>query len=304
MEYNGILPLFKPKGMTSHDCVFKLRKLLKTKKIGHTGTLDPDVTGVLPVCIGKATKVAEYMTEYPKEYTGEVRLGWTTTTEDSSGDMVERKAVDKVPTIEQINEVLNAYTGEISQIPPMYSAVKVNGKKLYEYARAGLEVERPVRRVKILELQLESGIVTYDDKDKTAAFSFRVKCSKGTYVRTLAVDIGKELGYPAHMSYLQRLASGPFQLSDCFTFEQIEDMITKNKVQNVLLPIEKAIAHFPSVVVDKVTEEKIKNGSVLPRFNSLDEKRFSVYNEDGACIAIYQLHPTKDGLIKPEKMLS
>ncbi|MFV8827194.1 tRNA pseudouridine(55) synthase TruB [Alkalihalobacterium sp. APHAB7] len=302
MVYNGILPLLKPKGMTSHDCVFRLRKLLKTKKIGHTGTLDPDVTGVLPICIGKATKVAEYMTDYPKEYVGVVTLGSSTTTEDSSGEVVEQRNVDMIPTIEQVKQVLQAFIGEVDQVPPMYSAVKVKGKKLYEYARAGIEVERPIRRVYIYDIQLvEEEIKRIDN---TVSFSFRVKCSKGTYVRTLAVDIGKKLGYPAHMSYLQRIASGPFQLSDCFTFEQLEDMVEKNEVQNVLLPIEDAIKHFPTIVVDKVTEEKIRNGSVLPQFKSLDENRFSVYNEDGVCLAIYQPHPTKQGLIKPEKMLS
>lgn len=302
LEYNGILPLHKPKGMTSHDCVFRLRKLLKTKKVGHTGTLDPDVTGVLPICIGKATKVAEYMSDYPKEYVGEVTLGSSTTTEDSSGEIVVQKSVGTPPTIEQVKKILHYFTGEIDQVPPMYSAVKVKGKKLYEYARAGIEVERPVRRVYIYEIQLvENEIKSRHDK---LSFSFRVKCSKGTYVRTLAVDIGKKLGYPAHMSYLQRIASGPFQLSDCFTFEQLEDMVDKNEVQNVLLPIEEAIKHFPSIVVDKETEAKIKNGSVLPQFKLIDEKRFSVYNEDGVCLAIYQPHPTKQGLIKPEKMLS
>ncbi|OLO40935.1 tRNA pseudouridine(55) synthase TruB [Alkalihalophilus pseudofirmus] len=301
MEYNGILPLLKPKGMTSHDCVFRLRKLLKTKKIGHTGTLDPDVTGVLPICIGKATKVAEYMTDYPKEYIGEVTLGWTTTTEDRSGEILEQKPVEIIPTLDQINEVLNTFIGEIEQVPPMYSAVKVNGKKLYEYAREGKEVERPVRRIKIYELQLVGNeIKSYDN---AVSFSFRVKCSKGTYVRTLAVDIGKKLGYPAHMSYLERIASGPFKLSDCYTFEQIETLISNNEVQNSLLSLEKAIEHFPSVLVNSSIEAKIRNGSVLPLLKSIAEKRFTVYNEDGECLAIYQQHPTKEGLMKPEKML-
>ena len=242
------------------------------------------------------------MTDYPKEYVGEVTLGWSTTTEDSSGEIVEQKIVDTPPTLEQVNKILHAFTGEIDQVPPMYSAVKVKGKKLYEYARAGIEVERPVRRVNIYELQLVENEI--NTSDNTASFSFRVKCSKGTYVRTLAVDIGKALGYPAHMSYLQRIASGPFQLSDCYTFEQLEEMVEKNEIENVLLPIEEAIKHFPSVVVDSQTEAKIKNGSVLPQFKSIDENRFSVYNEDGVCLAIYQQHPTKQGLIKPEKMFS
>ncbi|MGA9226400.1 MAG: tRNA pseudouridine(55) synthase TruB, partial [Mesobacillus sp.] len=127
----GILPLFKPAGMTSHDCVFKLRKLLRTKKVGHTGTLDPDVTGVLPICVGKATKIAEYITDAGKAYEGEVSLGFTTTTEDASGEKVEEKSVNRVITRREIIEVLQSFIGEIEQTPPMYSAVKVNGKKLY-----------------------------------------------------------------------------------------------------------------------------------------------------------------------------
>src|SRR6476620_5807093 len=151
---DGILPLLKPKGMTSHDCVFKLRKILKTKKVGHTGTLDPDVTGVLPICIGRATKVAEYLTEAGKAYEGEVTLGFSTTTEDASGDKVAEKRITQVFQREQILEVLESLTGKIEQTPPMFSAVKVNGKKLYEYARAGIEVERPTREVTIYEITL------------------------------------------------------------------------------------------------------------------------------------------------------
>src|SRR3954465_6689647 len=194
----GILPLYKPAGLTSHDCVFRLRKILKTKKVGHTGTLDPDVTGVLPICIGKATKVAEYITDAGKAYLGEVTIGFSTTTEDSSGEVVERKAVNCVVTREEILNVLQSLTGEIEQTPPMYSAVKVGGVRLYEYARKGIEVERPTRVVSIYSIEL------LDDRDEyigeTVSFQFRVSCSKGTYIRTLAVMIGESLGFPAHMS--------------------------------------------------------------------------------------------------------
>ncbi|MDP4107873.1 MAG: tRNA pseudouridine(55) synthase TruB, partial [Bacillota bacterium] len=150
----GILPLFKPAGLTSHDCIFKLRKILKTKKVGHTGTLDPDVTGVLPVCIGRATKVAEYVTDAGKAYEGEVTIGFSTTTEDASGEVVEKKTIDRVITREEIEAVFSSLTGEIEQTPPMYSAVKVNGTRLYEYARKGIEVERPTRKVRIYSIEL------------------------------------------------------------------------------------------------------------------------------------------------------
>ncbi len=301
MELQGILPLHKPKGMTSHDCVAKLRRILKTKKIGHTGTLDPEVTGVLPICIGRATKVAEYMSDYSKTYIGEVTIGFSTTTEDFTGELVEKKTVDKLFSRQEIEEVLQLFTGEITQIPPMYSAVKVNGKRLYEYARAGKEVERPKRQVVIHQLTLLTDPEWIED-DKVK-FSFQVHCSKGTYVRTLAVDIGKKLGYPAHMSSLIRTASGPFKLEDCLTFEEIEVKVEVGQLQTELLKLEDAISYFPKVVVDKQTEVKVMNGMVLPIREGIETDRFTVYNQDDECLAIYIKHPTKAGLMKPEKIL-
>ncbi len=229
MSPNGILILHKPRGMTSHDCVMKIRRLFQTKKVGHTGTLDPDVNGVLPICIGKATKVVEYMSGYSKEYSGEVTIGYSTTTEDKSGEQVEVKKVTDRWSKDELLQVLDSFKGTITQIPPMYSAVKINGKKLYEYARAGQTVERPERRVTIHSLQLLSDI-SY--KEDTASFAFNVHCSKGTYVRTLAVDIGQKLGYPAHMSDLVRTASGPYSLQDSITFEELEANERKRRTPN------------------------------------------------------------------------
>ncbi|HZG72243.1 MAG TPA: tRNA pseudouridine(55) synthase TruB, partial [Chondromyces sp.] len=202
---NGILPLWKERGMTSHDCVFRIRKILRTKKVGHTGTLDPDVDGVLPICIGRATKLSDYIMNAGKTYEGEVTIGYSTTTEDASGDTVEQQTVDRSFTRADILSVLASLTGEISQTPPMYSAVKVKGKKLYEYARQGIEVERPSRTVTIHELELLDERELFEGE--TITFSFRAVCSKGTYIRTLAVMIGERLGFPAHMSRLTRTAS-------------------------------------------------------------------------------------------------
>lgn len=301
MNLEGILALNKPKGMTSHDCVAKLRKMLKTKKIGHTGTLDPDVTGVLPICVGRATKVAQYMSDYSKTYEGEVTIGFSTTTEDFTGDVVETKNVEIPIERQKIEQVLKSFTGKVEQIPPMYSAVKVNGKKLYEYARAGQEVERPKRDVYIYELTLLNEPVLSDQK---LSFKFRVNCSKGTYVRTLAVDIGRALGYPAHMSALTRTASGPFVLEDCLTFEQIEEVIAKDDLQSALLKIETALAHFKSIRVNKEVEKKVLNGSVLPLPDGIEGvERFTVFNEKEECLAIYMKHPAKPGLMKPEKII-
>ncbi|MFG6496742.1 tRNA pseudouridine(55) synthase TruB [Fictibacillus sp. UD] len=296
----GILALKKPAGMTSHDCVAKIRRIFSTKKVGHTGTLDPEVTGVLPICIGRATKIAEYMSDYGKEYIGEVSLGFSTETEDAHGEKVTEKAVEADISVAAVKEILKSLTGEIEQIPPMYSAVKVNGKKLYEYARQGITVDRPKRNVTIYELELLNEDETI--KKDNPIFSFRVRCSKGTYVRTLAVEIGERLGYPAHMSLLVRTASGPFSMDDCVTFEQLES--GEKPLEDYLFPLEKGISHFPKWTVKEELLFKIKNGSVLEAPKELEQSPFGVYNEEGKCLAIYELHPSKPGLIKPVKVLA
>lgn len=259
---DGVLVLHKPAGLTSHDCVFKVRKLLRTKKVGHTGTLDPDVTGVLPICIGRATKIVEYLTGATKTYEGEVTLGFSTTTEDSSGEVVEEKKVADSFSRAQIEEVLSSMTGELQQVPPMYSAVKVKGKKLYEYARQGIEVERPVRTIHIYNFELLDDRATFEGEQ--ISFKFRVTCSKGTYVRTLAVMIGEALGYPSHMSYLQRTGSGQFSLEDCVTFEDIERAVEEETINEKLHSIEEALNHLPKLQISDTLAEKVKNGAVLP----------------------------------------
>ncbi|HWO96905.1 MAG TPA: tRNA pseudouridine(55) synthase TruB [Bacillus sp. (in: firmicutes)] len=300
----GILVLNKPKGLTSHDCVFKVRKLLRTKKVGHTGTLDPDVTGVLPICIGRATKVVEYLTAATKTYEGEVTIGFSTTTEDASGETVDKKAVSAPIRREEILNALASLTGTIEQTPPMYSAVKVNGKKLYEYARAGIEVERPTRTITIHELTLLDNRELFEGE--TISFRFRVTGSKGTYVRTLAVMIGEKLGYPAHMSDLIRTASGTFTLEDCMTFEEIERYVEQEEIQKHLLPIEQALYHLPKLQINDKLAEKVRNGAVLPEPADLKVKDgpFLMMDSRGTCLAIYEKHPQKEGLIKPTKVLA
>ncbi len=285
--------------MTSHDCVAVTRKLLHTKKVGHTGTLDPDVTGVLPLCIGRATKVAQYMTDFSKTYEAVIKLGFSTTTEDASGDKVEEKKVEKIPSEHEIEEALAAFRGTIEQVPPMYSAVKINGKKLYEYAFKGEVVERPSRQVTIHELD-RIGEVSEDDG--TVSIPVRVTCSKGTYIRTLAVDIGEHLGYPAHMSFLIRTASGPFKLEECLTFDQIKQMIEEETL--CLFPMEYALSTMPSLTVTPELEAKLQNGAVLPQVDEMTGDRLVMYNHSGEAIAIYQKHPEKPGLMKPEKVFS
>jgi tRNA pseudouridine55 synthase len=304
---DGILLLNKPKGMTSHDCVFKVRKLLKIKKVGHTGTLDPDVTGVLPICIGRATKVVEYITGADKTYEGEVTIGFSTTTEDASGDVVESKPVNETFTKEKIEATLQSLTGRIIQTPPMYSAVKVNGKRLYEYARQGIEVERPSRQITISELVLLDDRQLFESNDGKISFRFRVTGSKGTYVRTIAVTIGEKLGFPAHMSDLVRTASGQFILENCLSFSEIEELIQKGSIKQALYPIESALSHLPNLTINDKVAEKVQNGAVLAipeQLSSLENgEPFAIRNEAGETIAIYERHPNKPNFIKPVKVL-
>lgn len=246
----GIINLKKEAGMTSHDAVFKLRKILQEKKIGHGGTLDPDVVGVLPIAVGKATRVIEYMTEAGKVYEGEVTLGYSTSTEDASGEIIDRKPVDENLSEERIDQAMQAFIGDIIQIPPMYSAVKVNGKKLYEYARAGQEVERPQRQVTIRNFERTSPL-TFEDG--LCHFNFRVACSKGTYVRTLSVDLGAKLGYPSHMSRLERTASAGLTLDTALTLVEISEKVAQADF-SFLLPIEYGVLDLPRV--DLAEEEK------------------------------------------------
>lgn len=302
---DGILPLWKEAGMTSHDCVFKLRKILHTKKIGHGGTLDPDVSGVLPICIGKGTKVIEYMVDSGKTYEGEITLGFSTTTEDASGDIVEKKALIQPFSIEAIDQAMHSLTGEITQIPPMFSAVKVNGKRLYEYARNGEEVERPQRKATIYSFERMSETV-YDPENGTQSWRFKVVCGKGTYVRTLSVDTGIALGVPAHMSDLTRTASGGLKADQCFTLAEIAEKMTNNQIADVLLPIEIGIEKFPRVDLSDKLYEKVKNGVPLQlqelSLKDMPDDLVALFYENQV-VSLYMAHPTKTNLLKPSKVL-
>jgi len=279
---NGIILLNKPREMTSHDCVMKIRRILKTKKVGHTGTLDPDVDGVLPICIGSATKLVQFLTAETKEYIGEVTLGYSTTTEDASGEVLEQRPVTKSISQEEIKSTLQSMLGTSIQTPPMYSAVKVDGKKLYEYARAGLEVNRPKRKITIFELELLGDI---HQQDELLKFKFRVRGSKGIFIRTVAVTIGEKLGYPAHMSDLTRIASGNFKLEACVTFGEIEAGNFE------LLTISQALTDFPTVTVDNWVEKLVKNGVKLRDEQispSIKEGNFLIKSKDATPLSIYK----------------
>ncbi|MFC0524184.1 tRNA pseudouridine(55) synthase TruB [Pontibacillus salicampi] len=298
---DGILPLWKPKGMTSHDCVMKLRGILHTKKVGHTGTLDPEVEGVLPMCIGQATKIASYVTESEKVYEAKVTLGYSTETEDATGAVVHRKAVKENITSEEIGNILTAFQGEITQITPMYSAVRVDGKRLYEYAREGITVERPKRNVVIHTLELLEREMEYGED--TVSFYIRIVCSKGTYIRTLCVDIGEALGYPAHMSSLIRTASGSFEQSEAYTFETIQYEKDHGDLMPLLKPMDRGVKHLSSLTISDSEGDKVYHGTVFPKPDPAPSTNpFTMVNENGKLLAIYQIHPEKPHLIKPVRV--
>ncbi|MFA1820631.1 tRNA pseudouridine(55) synthase TruB [Virgibacillus oceani] len=290
---NGILPLWKPKGVTSHDCVMQVRSLFKTKKAGHTGTLDPEVEGVLPICIGQATKIVPYLTDTKKKYIAAIKLGTATDTEDAQGKITEEEIITKLPPDEKIEQVLKSFEGKIKQVPPMYSAVKINGKKLYEYARENKTVERPEREVMIHELNR----VPAETKDELS-FSFEVVCSKGTYIRTLCVDIGKKLGFPAHMQQLVRTKTGSFTKKNSITFATIEEAANENRQQLLLFPIITGLDHLERLHVDELLKEKVIHGQKLSKPKEILEDPFIMMYKDEV-LAIYQIHPDHPEQIKP-----
>ena len=290
---SGIINLKKEAGMTSHDAVFKLRKMLKEKKIGHGGTLDPDVTGVLPIAVGKATRLIEYMQEEGKIYEGEITLGFSTTTEDASGELVEVTPVSPELSQEMVDQTMATFVGQIVQIPPMYSAVKVDGRKLYDYARAGQEVERPKRTIEICSFERTSPLVAEGD---LVRFTFRVKCGKGTYVRTLSVDLGAKLGYASHMSKLERTGSAGLTLDDALTLAEIADLV-ENGDFSFLRPLELGIGDLPTV---ELTNEQVTEVSFGRRISLETDVDLLAAFHQGKLIAILE---RRDDLYKPRKVM-
>lgn len=297
---DGILAINKPRGMTSHDVVFKLRKILKTKKVGHTGTLDPAVDGVLPICIGRATRVSDYMMDSGKTYIAEITLGSQTTTEDQTGEVIAEEPISPDAfSAEEIDAVLQSLTGPLMQIPPMYSAVKVNGRKLYEYAREGKVIERPARTVQIDAIRRLSQPVFQDHK---VTFEIEVVCGKGTYIRTLATQIAERLSTVGHMSRLTRTSSGGFQLDDSLTLEQLA-MMPLEQVEAQLLPLERGLKDLPHIEVSAAIKDRILNGQKLKQFSEpLTGETVLTYQNKA--LAIYMPHPDLDGIIKARKVFN
>ncbi|MDT6980474.1 tRNA pseudouridine(55) synthase TruB [Levilactobacillus zymae] len=302
---NGIIPLYKERGLTSFDCVAKLRHILHTKKVGHSGTLDPGVDGVLPICIGSATKVVPYLMASGKVYRGQVTLGLATTTEDLEGDEVARQVLSQPFSLTDLQAAAAQLTGTIQQTPPMYSAVKVRGRKLYEYARAGETVERPTRTITVTAFTLRDA-GTFDAQAGTQTIDFEVSCSKGTYVRTLAVDLGKKLGVPAVMASLTRLKSGGFTLDQAVTLEQVATAVAQDDLATVLRPIDYALQDYPHVALSEKLWGLVKNGVFLsPAEIETDPSIVPTValTYQGATKCLYQWSATKQQY-KPLKMFT
>ena len=295
--FEGILPIYKQRGITSHDVVFKARKILKMKKIGHAGTLDPEVDGVLLLLLGGATKVSDYAMDLGKSYRAEVCLGIKTTTEDLTGEVLEKCNVSDID-INKIKDILQTLIGEIEQTPPIYSAVKVKGKKLYEYARAGkFDVEIPSRKVNIYDVEFIEGSDYY--RDNKFYFSIKISCGKGTYVRTIATDIGKKLNLPSTMSKLTRTRSGKIELDNCLTLSEVEQLLEKNKLEEKLLKKEYALEEYQFVEIPKIRAQQVMNGlrfrkNQFPDYDFTDGIVFTYENE---AIAIYYLKNPDDELL-------
>lgn len=296
---NGIMNIYKEAGYTSHDVVAKLRGIVKQKKIGHTGTLDPDAVGVLPVCFGSATKLCDLMTDKSKEYEAVLRLGITTDTQDLSGTILSESAVNVVEA--DIERAMMRFVGGYEQIPPMYSALKINGKKLYELAREGKEVERQPRHVDIAYIRiLEINV---------PEVRFVAGCSKGTYIRTLCADIGTQLGCGAAMAYLKRTRVGNFRIEDAITLAQVEAFMQQGNYEQYVTAPDSVFMEYEGAAIKSAFEGALSNGNKLyPHqldfahpVSLKDGDMLRIYNGKQAFKAVY-VFVKNEGVLKPFKM--
>ena len=255
-NYNGLINIYKEAGYTSNDVVAKMRGILKMRKIGHTGTLDPDAVGVLVCCVGSGTKMVEELTDHTKEYIAVCRLGVSTNTQDMSGEIIA-KCDDKYPTIDDLREAVNAFVGDYDQIPPMFSAIKIGGKKLYELAREGKSIERKARKVHIDSIS----ILDYSKLESEHEFVMEVRCSKGTYIRTLCNDIGERLGCGAAMAHLTRTAVGSFHLEDSITLSELEHLRDEDRIMDAVLPVEELFRDLDAIHIKDSCRKYLENGN-------------------------------------------
>lgn len=293
---NGILNVMKPPGMTSFDVVASLRRILKTKKIGHTGTLDPGAVGVLPVCVGSATKAIEFMTEKDKLYRAELKLGITTDTQDITGQVTDTRKVNV--TREQVLDAIMSFVGTYSQVPPMYSAVKINGQKLYELARSGKTIEREPRVVNIYYINV------IDISEEDGSVLFDVACSKGTYIRTLCADIGEKLGCGGCMSFLIRLKSGPFDLESSLTLDEIEELYSADRLKEKMFHVDRVFDDLDEVVLKEAEIRKIINGAAVRMFKGMKPGvQLRIYDQDHRFVALGVTEKYEDSILLRSRKL-
>ncbi|WP_276352454.1 tRNA pseudouridine(55) synthase TruB [Cohnella caldifontis] len=294
-RFDGVLAIWKPAGWTSHDVVAKARRLLGVRRIGHTGTLDPAVTGVLPLCVGRATRFVEYLQEMPKTYEAVLRFGIATDTEDLTGELLE-DADASFLSEDRMREAVLSFLGDIEQIPPMVSAVKVGGKRLYELARQGVSVERKPRRATIHSIDIRDVAAGVRHPE----IRFTVRCSKGTYIRTLCVDIGRKLGVPAAMASLVRTESAGLTRKDCVTLEEIPELIRDGGLASRMVPADRLLSHMPRTVAGRTETEHAVQGKPLPAVRLRPVPRqpgiWLVDREDGGFLGIFRLEEGSDKL--------
>lgn len=300
---NGIINIYKEKGFTSHDVVAKLRGITRQKKIGHTGTLDPDATGVLPVCLGNATKLCDLLTDKDKTYETVLLLGKETDTQDITGEVIKEREV--AVTEEQVREVISRFIGEIEQIPPMYSALKVNGKKLYELAREGKVVERKARSITIHDIVIKNITLSNEVNE----IQMEVSCSKGTYIRTLCNDIGEALGCGGCMKSLVRTKVSQFELADALTLAEVSELQQAGEFEAKLIPVEDMFPDYKKITVSSEGHRFLMNGNPLKKEHIADltclqglsiGDKTRIYDKDGKFSAIYEWSAGR--ILKPVKM--
>lgn len=290
---NGIINVYKEKGYTSHDVVAKLRGILKQKKIGHTGTLDPDAEGVLPVCLGKGTRLCSMLTDKRKTYEAVLHLGITTDTQDKSGRVLKEKPVSC--TEEEVRSCIEGFLGEQMQVPPMYSALKVQGKKLYELAREGIEIERKPRPVTFYDIQILEMSLPY--------VTFSVTCSKGTYIRTLCHDIGEKLGCGGCMEKLLRTQVDRFNLSDSLKLSEIEALAKEGRILEHIVTVEEMFSHLPAYETEPGLDKLLENGNPVPDRKQQSFQRVRMYTSTHVFVGIYAYQGEKRQY-KPERIFS
>ena len=288
---DGILVIAKPKGLTSHQVVSLVRRLFPGVKVGHAGTLDPMATGVLPLCLGRATRLSEYIAAQPKEYLAEVTLGTETDTEDATGTVISQKEVPSLSK-EEIAEVLNTFLGVTEQLPPYYSAVKHKGKPLYRWARAGVKPPRKARQIIIYKIELTE--IYFKERP---AFSFQVACSKGTYVRTLAAAIGQKIGCGAHLSALSRLRVGPYLLEEAHTMAELEQRAGNKTLADLLKAPDTALFHLGALTISDFGIKHLSCGRPLEMPEAAEggptEGLYRIYRENGSFVALARLEMSR-----------